>query len=703
VAGRPGQTVDTAWGEQVKKILSILLWGALATTGASAFAAAALDHGEGVNAVWLVTTALLIYFIAYRYYSRFIANRVLQLDDTRQTPALRHNDGMDYVPTNKWVLYGHHFAAIAGAGPLVGPVLAAQMGYLPGALWILVGVVIAGAVQDFIVLFVSVRRDGKSLGEMIKVELGPVPGSLALVGVLAIMIIILAVLSLVVVKALTSSPWGVFTIAATMPIALLMGVYMRFIRPGRVGEASLFGVVLLLGALFYGQTVAHDPTLGPLFTLTGPQLAWALIIYGAVASSLPVWLMLAPRDYLSTFLKIGTIVALAIGIYVVAPRLAMPPMTRFIDGSGPVFSGKLFPFLFITIACGAVSGFHSLISSGTTPKMIEKESHMRLIGFGGMLTESFVAIMALTAACVLQPGIYFAMNAPAAVIGTTAANAAEVISNWGFTITPEIITQAAKDIGENSILSRAGGAPTLAVGMAQILGQAVGGKSMEALWYHFAILFEALFILTAVDAGTRVGRFMIQDMLGHVYRPLGNTQWLPANMIGTGLCVAAWGYFLYQGVVDPLGGINTLWQLFGVGNQMLAGIALILCTSVLVKMKRERYAWVTLVPTAWLLVTTMTAGLQKIFSSDPRIGFLALAHKFSDAAAQGTILAPAKSLAEMQRVAFNNYLDAVVCGVFVVLVCAMCVFAFKICLSALRQVKPTAIETPLVRVQESPI
>ncbi len=469
-----------------------------------------------------------------------------------------------------------------------------------------------------------------------------------------------------------------------------MGVYMRFIRPGRVGEASLFGALLLLAALFYGQTVAHDPTLAPLFTMTGPQLAWALIIYGAVASSLPVWLMLAPRDYLSTFLKIGTIIALAIGIYIVAPPLAMPPMTRFIDGSGPVFSGKLFPFLFITIACGSVSGFHSLISSGTTPKMIEKESHMR-------------AIMALTAACVLQPGIYFAMNAPAAVIGTTAANAAQVISNWGFTITPEMITQAAHDIGENSILSRAGGAPTLAVGMAQILGQAVGGKSMEAIWYHFAILFEALFILTAVDAGTRVGRFMIQDMLGHVYRPLGDTRWLPANVMGTGLCVAAWGYFLYQGVVDPLGGINTLWQLFGVGNQMLAGIALILCTSVLVKMKRERYVWVTLVPTAWLLVTTMTAGLQKIFSSDPRIGFLALAHKFSDAAAQGTILAPAKSLAEMQRVAFNNSLDAAVCGVFVVLVCAMCVFAIKVCLDALRQVKPTAIETPLVRVQESPI
>jgi carbon starvation protein len=680
----------------MNKLASILVWGVLASVGAFAFATLALGRGESVNAVWLVTAALIVYFIAYRFYSKFIAERVLRLDDTRQTPAERHDDGMDYVPTNRWVLFGHHFAAIAGAGPLVGPVLAAQMGYLPGTLWILVGVVAAGAVQDFIVLFASVRRDGKSLGEMVKMELGPVPGSLALVGVLAIMIIILAVLSLVVVKALTSSPWGLFTIAATIPIALLMGVYMRFIRPGRVGEASLFGVVLLLISIVLGKTVANDPTWGSFFTLTGPQLAWALILYGAIASSLPVWLMLAPRDYLSTFLKIGTIVALAVGIYVVAPTLSMPRTTRFIDGTGPVFSGTLFPFLFITIACGAVSGFHALISSGTTPKMIERESHMRLIGFGGMLAESFVAVMALTAACVLHPGIYFAMNAPAAIIGTTAAQAAQVVSNWGFVITPELINQTAVNIGETSILSRAGGAPTLAVGMAQILGQALGGQAMVAFWYHFAILFEALFILTAVDAGTRVGRFMIQDMLGHVYRPLGDTQLLPANLLGTGLCVAAWGYFLYQGVVDPLGGINTLWQLFGVGNQMLAGIALLLCTSVLVKMKRERYVWVTLVPTAWLLITTLTAGIQKIFHSDPRIGFLALANKFSDAAAQGTVLAPAKSIAEMQRVAFNNYLDAVVCGFFVVLVLAMCVFAVTICLRALRQAQPTVNETPVV-------
>ncbi|TMH58531.1 MAG: carbon starvation protein A [Betaproteobacteria bacterium] len=678
----------------MNKLASVVLWLLIAIVGAFSFAALALGRGETVNAVWLVTAALSVYFIAYRFYSKYIAERVLRLDDTRPTPAVRHNDAMDYVPTNKWVLYGHHFAAIAGAGPLVGPVLAAQMGFLPGTLWILAGVVVAGAVQDFVVLFASVRRDGKSLGEMIKMELGPVPGSLALVGVLAIMIIILAVLSLVVVKALTASPWGLFTIAATIPIALLMGIYMRVIRPGRVGEASAFGVVLLLAALYFGRAVAADPTLGPLFTLTGTQLAWALILYGGIAASLPVWLMLAPRDYLSTFLKIGTVVALAIGIYVVAPPLAMPQVTRFIDGTGPVFSGTLFPFLFITIACGSVSGFHSLISSGTTPKMIERESHMRFIGFGGMLAESFVAIMALTAACVLDPGIYFAMNAPTAAIGNTAANAAQVISSWGFTITPDMIEQTAKDIGETTILSRAGGAPTLAVGMAQILAQALGGKTMEAFWYHFAILFEALFILTAVDAGTRVGRFMIQDMLGHVYKPLGNTEFLPANVLGTTLCVGLWGYFLYQGVVDPLGGINTLWQLFGVGNQMLAGIALLLCTSVLVKMKRERYVWVTLVPTAWLLVTTLTAGIEKIFHSDPAIGFVALANKFSEAAAQGKVLAPAKSIEEMQRVAFNNYLDAVVCAIFVALVLAMCVYAAKISLQALRQAKPTAHEIP---------
>ncbi|HKC46281.1 MAG TPA: carbon starvation CstA family protein [Gemmatimonadales bacterium] len=680
----------------MNRLLSILLWGVIAAIGAFAFATIALKRGESVNAVWLVTAALVIYYFAYRFYSKFIAERVLQVDPNRATPAFRHNDGMDYVPTNKWVLYGHHFAAIAGAGPLVGPVLAAQMGYLPGTMWILAGVVLAGAVQDMIVLFASVRRDGKSLGEMVKMELGPVPGSLALVGVLAIMIIILAVLSLVVVKALAESPWGTFTIACTIPIALLMGVYMRFIRPGRVGEASIVGVVLLLISIWLGREVAESASWGPAFTLHGTQIAWAIIVYGAVASSLPVWLMLAPRDYLSTFLKIGTIVALAIGIYLVAPSLRMPDLTRFIDGTGPVFSGSLFPFLFITIACGAVSGFHSLISSGTTPKMIESEGHIRMIGYGGMLTESFVAIMAITAACVLDPGVYFVMNSPAALIGTTAEKAAEVVSSWGFVITPDVINQTAKDIGETTILSRAGGAPTLAVGMAQILAQALGGKTLEAFWYHFAILFEALFILTAVDAGTRVGRFMIQDMLGHVWAPLGNTEILPANVLATVLCVAMWGYFLYQGVVDPLGGINTLWALFGIGNQMLAGIALLLCTVVLMKMKRERYVWVTLLPTAWLLVTTLTAGWQKIFHPTPAIGFLAQARRFAEAAASGQILAPAKTIEETQRVAFNNYLDAAVCGFFVVLVVAMCVYAILISLRALQATQPTAQETPAV-------
>jgi len=682
----------------MSKLPSMLVWVAIAVLGAAAFGVLALGRGEPVNAVWLVTAALCTYFIAYRFYGRFIAQRALRLDPARPTPAVRHADGMDYVPTNKWVLYGHHFAAIAGAGPLVGPVLAAQMGYLPGTIWILAGVVFAGAVQDFVVLFCSVRRDGQSLSQMIKMELGPLAGGLAMVGILAIMIIILAVLALVVVKALTASPWGTFTIAATIPIALLMGIYMRLVRPGKVLEASAIGVVLLLLSIVYGRNVAEDAEWGKALTLTGPALAWALIVYGAVAASLPVWLMLAPRDYLSTFLKIGTVVALALGIYLVAPRLAMPRTTLFIDGSGPVFSGTLFPFLFITIACGAVSGFHALISSGTTPKMVESEAHLPLIGFGGMLAESFVAIMALTAACVLDPGVYFAMNSPAAVIGTTAQHAAEVISNWGFVISPDVITQTAADIGEKTVLSRAGGAPTLAVGMAKILAGATG-QGAQAFWYHFAILFEALFILTAVDAGTRAGRFMIQDILGHVHKPLGETRFLPGNVLATLLCVAMWGYFLYQGVVDPLGGINTLWQLFGVGNQMLAGIALLLCTSVLVKMKRERYVWVTLVPTAWLLVTTLTAGVQKIFSADPKVGFLALAHKFGAAAAEGKVLAPAKSLDEMQRVVFNNYLDAAVCALFVLLVLAMCVFAVRICLKALGQATPSAQEIPPAATQ----
>ena len=678
----------------MNRLLQSLMWPALAVLGAFSFAAIALNRGEPVSAAWLVTAALCVYFIAYRFYSKFIAEKVVQLDDSRMTPAVSHNDGVDYVPTNKYVLYGHHFAAIAGAGPLVGPVLAAQWGYLPGTIWLLVGVVLAGAVQDFVVLFCSMRRDGRSLGEMIKMEMGPVAGTIALIGALAIMIIILAALGLIVVKALGESPWGTFTVAVTIPLAMVMGIYMRFIRPGKIMEASAFGVIVLLLTIWYGQHVSESATLGPLFTYSAPQLAWAVIVYGAIASMLPVWLLLAPRDYLSTFLKIGVIAALAIGIYIVMPDLRMPATTRFIDGTGPVVAGSLFPFLFITIACGAVSGFHALISSGTTPKMIEREGHARFIGYGGMLMESFVAIMALVAASVLDPGIYFAMNAPAAVLGPTAETAAKVISEWGWVITPELIHQTAKDVGEHTILHRAGGAPTLAVGIAQIMSQVFGGKAMEALWYHFAILFEALFILTAVDAGTRAGRFMIQDLLGHVYAPLGRIESVPANIVATVLCVSGWGYFVYQGTVDPLGGVNTIWPLFGIGNQMLAGIALLLATTVLIKMKREKYTWVTLVPTGWLLVCTLSAAWEKVMSTNPKIGFFAVASKYSDAAAAGTVIAPAKTIADMERVAFNNYLCGSITIMFACLVLAMAFFAVKMSLQALKNPKPTIHETP---------
>jgi len=655
----------------MNRVLSGAGW--IAVTAALVFAAGtvALGRGETINALWLVVTALCTYALAYRFYSRFIARRVLRLDDARLTPAVRYNDGLDYVPTDKYVLFGHHFAAIAGAGPLVGPVLAAQMGYLPGTLWILVGVVLAGAVQDFIVLFASTRRDGRTLGDMVRSEMGPVAGVIALIGVMLIMIILLAVLALVVVKALAHSPWGTFTVFATIPIAMLMGVYTRFIRPGRIMEMSVIGFILLMAAIWYGGHVAEDPAMAAAFTYSGEALALMIIAYGFVASVLPVWLLLAPRDYLSTFLKIGTIVGLAIGILVVMPELRMPAVTRFIDGSGPVFSGSLFPFLFITIACGAVSGFHSLIASGTTPKMLERETQARMIGYGGMLTESFVAIMALIAACVLDPAIYFAMNAPPAAIGTTPASAATALSNWGFLITPDALEQMARDIGESTILSRAGGAPTLAVGMAHILSGFIGGPALMAFWYHFAILFEALFILTTVDAGTRVLRFMIQDLFGTIVPAFKSTQSWGANLVATTMAVGAWGYFLYQGVVDPLGGINTLWPLFGISNQMLAAIALILCTVVLFKMKRERYAWVTLVPTAWLLACTLTAGWQKLFHPDPRIGFLAHATRFSDAQAAGQVLAPAKNAEEMSRIIFNDYIDAGLCALFIIVVLAM--------------------------------
>ncbi|MYM85252.1 carbon starvation protein A [Duganella sp. FT50W] len=671
-------------------------WAALALVGASALGVVALHRGESISAIWIVIAAVCVYLIAYRFYSRYIADKVLGLDPRRMTPAAKLNDGLDYVPTNKNVLFGHHFAAIAGAGPLVGPVLAAQMGYLPGMLWILAGVVFAGAVQDFIVLFISMRRDGRSLGDLIKSELGPIPGNIALLGTFMIMVIILAVLALIVVKALTGSPWGSFTVMATIPIALFMGVYSRYIRVGRVGEVSIIGFILLMAAIFGGQWVQENPALAPLFTFTGTELTWMLIGYGFVASVLPVWLLLAPRDYLSTFLKIGTIVGLALGILIVAPQLQMPAFTKFIDGSGPVWSGSLFPFLFITIACGAVSGFHALIASGTTPKMIENERHARFIGYGAMLMESFVAIMALVAASTIDPGVYFAMNSPAALLGTTAESAAQAVSQMGFYITPEMLVQTAKDVGEHTIISRAGGAPTLAVGMAHILSNVLGGREMMAFWYHFAILFEALFILTAVDAGTRAGRFMLQDLLGTFAPSMKQTDNTVANLTATGLCVAAWGYFLYQGVVDPLGGINTLWPLFGIANQMLAAIALILGTCVLFKMKRGQYAWVTIVPTVWLLLCTLTAGWQKIFDANPKIGFLAHAAKYQATLDEGKILAPAKSVAQMQQVIFNDYLDASLAGFFVIVVLSVLIFGARTILRARANSKPTANESPMV-------
>jgi len=679
-----------------------LVWFLVAIAGAFSLGTVALARGEAISALWIVVAAVCVYLIAYRYYSLFIAERVLGLDPGRKTPAHRHNDGLDYVPTDKNVLFGHHFAAIAGAGPLVGPVLAAQMGYLPGLLWILAGVVFAGAVQDFIVLFISTRRDGRSLGDLIKQEMGLVPGMIALFGTFMIMIIILAVLALIVVKALAESPWGAFTVAATIPVALFMGVYLRYLRPGRIGEVSVIGFVLLMLAIFGGQAVSHDPEWAALFTFDGKALTWMLIGYGFVAATLPVWLLLAPRDYLSTFLKIGTILALAVGIVFVAPTLQMPAVTQFVNGNGPVWSGSLFPFLFITIACGAVSGFHALISSGTTPKMLDNELHARFIGYGGMLAESFVAVMALVAASCIEPGIYFAMNSPAALVGSTPATVAQTISSWGFVVTPEMLMQTARDVGETTILGRAGGAPTLAVGMAHILHQVLGGPGMMAFWYHFAILFEALFILTAVDAGTRAGRFMLQDLLGSFVPALGRTDSLPANLIATALTVAAWGYFLYQGVVDPLGGINTLWPLFGISNQMLAAVALLLGTVVLFRMKRERYAWVAVVPTVWLLACTLTAGWQKIFSADPKVGFLAHAARYADGLAQGVLIAPAKTPEAMARIVFNDRLDAGLCALFMFVVLSVLVYAVKACLAARRVNHPTVHETPFEALAAMP-
>ena len=671
-----------------------LPWIATAIIGVVALAVVALSRGENVNALWIVVASVSCFLIAYRYYALFIARHVMRLDASRPTPAIRRADGLDYVATDRTVLFGHHFAAIAGAGPLVGPVLAAQMGYLPGTLWIIFGVVLAGAVQDFMVLFISMRRDGKSLGELIRLEMGQMAGTIALFGAFMIMVIILAVLALIVVKALAESPWGMFTVAATVPLAMAMGAYTRWIRPGRIGEVSILGLIGLLAAIVYGQAVAQSPVWGPLFTFTPVQLCWILIGYGAVASVLPVWLLLAPRDYLSTFLKIGAIAALALGIVIMAPPLRMPALTQFVAGNGPVWAGGLFPFLFITIACGAVSGFHALISSGTTPKLIASEAHAPMIGYGAMLMEAFVAIMALVGASILDPGIYFTMNSPTALIGPDAASASAAVSAMGFPISADVISQTARDVGEHTIISRAGGAPTLAVAMAEIFSHVVGGPAMKAFWYHFAILFEALFILTAVDAGTRAGRFMLQDLIALAVPAFKESKSHAPGIIATGLCVAAWGFFLYQGVTDPLGGVNTLWPVFGISNQMLAAIALMLGTAVLFRMKRDRFAWVTVLPTAWLLVCTLSAGWLKLFSTDAKVGFLAHAATFAAAADAGEIKSPATSMAEMRRIIFNDRIDAALVALFLAVVLAVLYFTIRTCIAARRIPAPTAREIP---------
>jgi len=641
-----------------------LMWFVVAACGAGALAFIATARGEPINAVWLVAAASCIYVIGYRFYSRYIAYHVMALDNQRATPAERLEDGRDFVPTNKWVVFGHHFSAIAGPGPLVGPILAAQFGYLPGTLWIIIGGVLAGAVQDFVVLFASVRRDGKSLGQMAKEEISGVAGFTALLGVLSIITIIIAVVGLVVVNALKSSPWGFFTIAMTMPIAVLMGLYMRFFRVGRAIEASAMGFVLVMAAVVGGRYVGESATLAPYFTYSAIGLAWMLMIYGFAASVLPIWLLLAPRDALSTFVKLGTILLLAVGILMVRPTMLMPPLTRFIDGTGPIFAGKVFPFCFITIACGAISGFHSLISSGTTPKLLSKEGQARMIGYGSMLMESFVAIMAMIAACVLKPGIYFAVNSPAGVVGQLPEQAVATISGWGsiYAVSVQDMTELASRVGEITLFNRTGGAPSLAVGMAHIFAGSLGGSVVMGIWYHFAIMFEAVFILTILDAGTRVGRFMIQDLLGHFWKPLGRTGWYPGVILSSVLMVAAWGYFLFQGVLDPLGGINSLWPLFGISNQLLASIALCVCTTVLIKMGKARYAAITLGPLAWLIAVTMTASYQKVFSPNPALGFLAHARYLAEQIASGTI--GADKIAETQRLIFNDRLDAAVTFVF---------------------------------------
>ena len=661
------------------------VWVVIALIGAICWGVLALSRGETVNAGWLLFAAIASYAIAYRFYARFIQKKVLETDDSRATPAERLNNGRDFEPMDRRVLFGHHFAAIAGAGPLVGPVLAAQMGFLPGTVWIIVGVILAGAVQDMTTLFFSMRRDGKTLGQMAREEIGPVGGVAALIAVLSIMIILLAVLALVVVLALAESPWGSFSIAMTLPIALLMGVYLRFIRPGRVLEVSIIGVGLLFLAIIGGGWIAESSPYADFWTFSPNQIVFALIAYGFIASVLPVWVLLAPRDYLSTFMKIGTILLLAIGIAITLPAIQMPKTTEFaFNGQGPVFAGPLFPFVFITIACGALSGFHALVASGTTPKLIQKESQVRFIGYGAMLMESFVAIMALIAATTLDPGIYFAMNAPASVLGDTVQSASQAVNGFGFSVSPNDLQTTANNVGEESIVGRTGGAPTLAVGMSQIFSGIIGGPALQAFWYHFAIMFEALFILTTVDAGTRVGRFMIQDMIGNIYRPFANPSWLPGNLISSALIVGAWGYFLYAGVNDPLGGINQLFPLFGIANQLLAAVALTVGTTILIKMGKLRYAWITGLPLLWDASVTLTASWMKIFSPEPTLGFFAQRGAAQEALANGELYGTAQSADDVRQIITNSTVDGVLSILFALLIIIVLVDAVRVWFGIIR-------------------
>jgi carbon starvation protein len=672
-----------------------LVWTAVAILGAVSWGIVALVRGEQINAVWLLFAALASYAIAYRFYSRFIARRVLGADNDRATPAERLENSIDFHKTDRRVLFGHHFAAIAGAGPLVGPVLAAQMGYLPGTIWIIVGVIFAGAVQDMVILFFSMRRDGKSLGQMAREEIGPFGGAAALIAVLLIMIILLAVLALVVVNALAQSPWGTFSIAMTIPIAIFMGFYLRVFRPGRVIETTVIGVGLLLLAIAAGGWVA-DSALADWFTLSPETLVICLVVYGFLASVLPVWMLLAPRDYLSTFMKVGTIGLLAVGILATLPVVQAQAISRFASsGQGPVFAGSLFPFVFITIACGALSGFHALISSGTTPKMIQKEAQVRFIGYGGMLTESFVAMMALIAAVILEPGLYYAMNAPAGLLGDTVESASAAVANLGFTISPEQLTAAAAAVEEETLVARSGGAPTLAVGMSEIFSGFLGGAALKAFWYHFAIMFEALFILTTVDAGTRVGRFMLQDALGNLWKPIGRTSWRPGVYATSAIIVGAWGYFLYAGVTDPLGGIYQLFPLFGIANQLLAAIALTVATTILIKSGRLKWAWVTAIPLAWDATVTLTASWQKVFSDDPRLGFFTQRATYRDALADGRVLPPAQDVGDMRQIVTNATVDGILAAIFALLVVAVIVDAARIWIRAIRRPDQVTItETP---------